>query len=283
MNTANRESELAIREREYQKIYDYLDKYMDYEYLEVENFQRNEEIKDNKTIWICWLQGLDKAPLLVKKCVDSIRKNKPEDFSIILINWDNLYNYIYLPVWIQEKVANGNISLTHFSDIIRAELLYQHGGCWIDATVYSSDKIPRYMIERELFVFKWSSFDKSVLKMSSWWLCAEKGSKLMYDIRRVLYGYWVEEKELLHYFLFHIIFSKLVDSSSFYRNLYFNIPYFNNSNPHVLCGKLPLEYNEEEWAVLKDISKVHKLTYKRKFLKGDIYNYYSALLDGRLI
>ena len=98
-----------------------------------------------------------------------------------------------------------------------------------------------------------------------------------------MYGYWINEQELMNYFLFHIIFSKLVDNSSFYRNIYLNVPYFNNSNSHVLCGKLALEYNEEEWKILKDTSRVHKLTYKRRFMKGDIYNYYSALLEDKLV
>ncbi len=283
MSSTVKESELAVREREYQYVYDYLDKYMSYEYKESYNFQPNGKVKENRTIWICWFQGLDKAPLLVKKCVDSVMRNKPEDFSVILINWDNLYDYIFIPSFIQEKVVSGNISLTHFSDIIRTEMLYQYGGCWIDATVYCSDMIPRYMLERELFVFKWSSFDKSILKMSSWWLCAKKMSKLLYDMRSLLYGYWINEQELMNYFLFHIIFSKLVDNSSFYRNIYLNVPYFNNSNSHVLCGKLALEYNEEEWKILKDTSRVHKLTYKRRFMKGDIYNYYSALLEDKLV
>lgn len=283
MSLIEKESELAIREREYRQVYDYLDKYMSFEYEEPENFVLNKEVKANKTIWICWLQGMNKAPLLVKKCVDSVMRNRPEDFSVVLIDWKNLYDYIFVPAFIQEKLAEGDLSLTHFSDIIRVELLYQYGGCWIDATVYCSDPIPAYMVERELFVFKWSSFDKSILKMSNWWLCAEKNAKLMYDMRRVLYGYWIHERQILHYYLFHIIFSKLVDSSSFHRNVYWNVPYFNNSNPHVLYGKLALEYSEDEWKILKDISKIHKLTYKKRFLKGDIYNYYSALLDGRLV
>ena len=89
MSSTVKESELAVREREYQYVYDYLDKYMSYEYKESYNFQPNGKVKENRTIWICWFQGLDKAPLLVKKCVDSVMRNKPEDFSVILVNWIN--------------------------------------------------------------------------------------------------------------------------------------------------------------------------------------------------
>ena len=54
MSSTVKESELAVREREYQYVYDYLDKYMSYEYKESYNFQPNGKVKENRTIWICW-------------------------------------------------------------------------------------------------------------------------------------------------------------------------------------------------------------------------------------
>ena len=35
------------------------------------------EHKTSDTIWICWFQGMDNAPDLVKKCYHSVVKNNP--------------------------------------------------------------------------------------------------------------------------------------------------------------------------------------------------------------
>ena len=42
------------------------------------------EHKTSDTIWICWFQGMDNAPDLVKKCYHSVVKNNPEKKVIVL-------------------------------------------------------------------------------------------------------------------------------------------------------------------------------------------------------
>ena len=31
-----------------------------------------------KNIWICWFQGIENAPDIVKKCYDSVKRNMPD-------------------------------------------------------------------------------------------------------------------------------------------------------------------------------------------------------------
>ena len=40
-------------------------------------------------IWICWFQGEDKAPDLVKKCIDSVRKHA-SGYDVIILTEDNI-------------------------------------------------------------------------------------------------------------------------------------------------------------------------------------------------
>lgn len=268
-------------ELEYRRVYDYLSKYsMDREEY---CYYGNKSIRIDKTFWVCWLQGIKNAPDLVKVCVESVKKNMPEGFDLVLLDEDNLRKYVKLPQYILDKFRKGIITKTHFSDIIRSEILYMYGGCWIDATVYCSGKIPTCMVSGELFLFQWSIMDRSVLTISSWWIYAKKGSKLFRDIRNLLYNYWVKEQKLRNYYLFHIIFAKVINSNSFYLSIFNSIPYFNNSTPHILASRMALPFNQEEWNIMKLQTDVHKLTYKNKILQGDIYNYYMALIDGRLI
>lgn len=278
--------ELGAREKQYRKTYRYLERYYK---KYVNQLHKTEEIKVsnaevviNKTIWLCWLQGEKEAPIIVQKCIESIRKNKPDGFEVVIITEKNMHHYIRFPEYMIEKSTAGMITRTHMSDLIRTELLYQYGGLWIDATVYCSREIPRYLCEGDIFAFRWSLFDQSVLKISSWWIYAKQRSPVLQDLRNLLFVYWKYERTMRDYYLFHIAFSVVVDHNSANAAYFSSMAYVNNSNPHVLYGKMPFTFDEREWKIINDLSPVHKLSYKRKFMRGDVYNFYMALLDGRL-
>lgn len=52
-----------------------------------------------KIIWIFWWQGASNMPSIVKKCYQSIIKNK-NNAEVILITKDNIRNYANLPEYI---------------------------------------------------------------------------------------------------------------------------------------------------------------------------------------
>jgi hypothetical protein len=268
-------------EKNYDQVYEYLDKYKEPAVMPDE--YRNPDVIENKTIWILWFQGMEHAPALVRRCVNSIYQHKPDDFSIVLLDDKNIEEYIVLPDFMKKKFYEGKISKTHMSDLIRIELLALYGGCWIDATVFCSDAIPKYMLDGDLFMFKASMIGESVLKNSSWWIYAKKGNALIGRIRSYLYNYWLREDELLNYYLLHIIMSRVIDEDSSCAALYRSMPYVCNANPHVLYANMEMLYEKEKWNIIKENSKVHKLSYKRFFLQGDIDNFYCAFIEGRLV
>lgn len=265
------------------EVYRYLDKYMDTETPLDDVPVKKDCVKLNCTIWVLWMQGMKNAPHLVRKCYESVCENKPGEYDAVLLSELNLGDYITLPDCIWEKYENGCISTTHLSDIIRVELLAAYGGCWIDATVFCSGKIPWYMLSKNMFLFKIASVGSDpVEKMSSWWISAGKSNRIVLLTRRMLYAYWQNETDIRNYFLLHIIMSKIIDTDLESQIVFGDIPYFNSGNAHVLYGKLGKAYDEEEYGMIKDASVIHKLSYKRKYLQGDIYNYYMALLEGNL-
>lgn len=271
------------RERQYKKVYRYLDKYCGQALLKESGEMINRRVRANKTIWIAWLQGMEYAPKVVKCCFQSVQNNKPADFDLVCITAENIKEYIKLPDFVEEKYERGIITRTHLSDIIRTELLYAYGGCWIDATVYCSGSVPDYMLNSRIFAFRWSLMDYCTLMISSWWLCAQKGENIIREIRSLLYCYWEHEQDIKNYFLYHIIFSKVVNQNDLNREVFNRIPYFNNSMPHVLYWNLSTEFNETQWDIIKHNSPVHKLSYRDKYLQGDVYNFYMALLEGKLV
>ena len=273
------------QELEFSEFYRYLDQYgMEEKPSCITGMKKNKNVRMNHTIWVFWNHGLERAPKLVRKCYESICRNKPEDFDIILLSDKTINEYISLPDYIWEKHEKGYMAMAHLSDVMRVELLCMYGGCWIDATVFLSGKIPEYMFSSDLFMFQFPTvLSDPVVKMSNWWIASKQQNRLIHLTRDRLFKYWECETDVGNYFLFHIIMSKLIDEDWQCRNIFDGIPYFNSGNCFVLSEKLGEEYREEEWHAISDASRIHKLTYKNKYLQGDIYNYYSALLTDGLI
>lgn len=270
------------QEYEFSEIYRYLDKYGRVDLYDVEQINGNPAIIRDKTIWVMWLQGIENAPELVKKCCESIKKNKPEEFQLVFLTIRNISDYVTLPDYIWEKYKRGIMSAAHLSDVIRLELLAAYGGCWIDATVFCWDRIPDYMLS-DMFMFQLESvLNVPVIKMSNWWLAANAENRIIHATRHMLHEYWKYEEKLCNYFMFHIIMSKVIDEDSACQAVFQGIPYFNSRNAHVLQGKLGMQYSEAEWEIIKKSSVIQKLSYKTRYLQGDGYNYYMALLGNKL-
>lgn len=273
-------AEYIKQEYEWNKVYEYMEKYTQNINFKDEIKEVNSQIKINRTIWVMWLQGEENAPLLVKSCIASIRKNIPDDYEIVVLTNYNIYEYVTVPDYILEKYRKKIISNTQFSDIIRVCLLAMYGGCWIDATVYCMDKIPKAFLNGKMFMFKIPAVTSNpIIKTSSWWIYAQKDSRLMVGLREVLYKYWKDENRTIDYFIFHVIFSRLVDTDKDCKALYNNMIYYSSGNAHYLYGKLSRRFNEEEYEMIKFVSPIQKLSYKRHFLLGDD-NYYEKIVKG---
>ncbi len=268
-------------EAEYSGVYRYLDKYRTGGAGEIPLY--NAKVKKDKTIWVLWMQGMENAPELVRCCFASLNKFRPQGYEIILLTAQNLQNYIVLPDFIMDKYHRGLISNTHFSDLVRMELLYVYGGLWVDATVYVCSQIPEFMYTGEFFAFDNCTVTaSSVIKMSTWWIFACAGNCIISKARRMLYAYWEQENQLNNYFLLHIVISKVIDEDNMARSLFYSKYYYSNGNPHFLQNCLAMEYSEKKWNYIKYISPIQKLSYKKNYLLGDIDSFYVALITDRL-
>lgn len=94
-------------------------------------FKEKENIDNSysKTIWWLWFQGKEQAPLIVKKCYESISKYSKEiGFNLVELNKENLRKYVQFPERIWELWEKGCIMPAHFSDMCRINLLAFKGG-----------------------------------------------------------------------------------------------------------------------------------------------------------
>lgn len=125
----------------------------------IEVFEKYSEATDygedskEKYVWVCWLQGEENAPPLVKKCMESIRKNT-KNYKMIVIDLNNYSEYVKLPDVVVQKFESGKMLPAHFSDVLRVYLIRDYGGLWLDATVFCSDEVPNEIFEYSFFSCK---------------------------------------------------------------------------------------------------------------------------------
>lgn len=236
--------------------------------------------QQSKFVWVCWLQGIENAPDLVQKCYLSIQENI-DDREIILLTEDNYRAYVQFPSYIQEKIDSGIITRTHMSDLLRLELLIRYGGTWIDATVYFSDKkYPKYMFESDLFVFQClkPGLDGHASCISSWFMSACTNHPVLLLTRALLYEYWKNEKHMIDYFLLHDFFQIAIEQ---YPEEWKKVVPVCNSVPHILLLRMFEKYDETVWNAIKEMTCIHKLTYKFEVGEKEKFDtYYSVLLKN---
>ena len=221
-------------------------------------------------IWWCWLQGEENAPDLCKAGLKSIRNNCPEK-EIIVITENNYSDYVSFPDFIIEKYQKGFISKTHFSDLLRLQLLITHGGTWIDSTCYLTEK-PDYIFNTPLFVFQNKERGDNSIAASSWLISSEKNNLIITLTRDMIFDWWKNHNHLYHYFLLHFFFTIACE---FYKDEWQKIPFFSNLPCHVMQRELFNKFDQKRFEQIKKMSAVHKLTYKfgDKETAGTIYEY----------
>lgn len=221
------------------------------------NAKQETDVK--KYVWFCWMQGIEEAPALVRKCYESVCRTF-QNRTVILLTEENILDYADIPSFIMEKYKVGIITRTHFSDLLRIALLSRHGGTWIDATVFCRN-VPDYMLDSDFFVFQnlKPGADGSVINCSSWFMTAKPNNHLVLAIRELLWAYWEKENRLIDYFLLHH-FMMIV--SQRYLEEWNKIPKYPNSLPHVLLLGFFEDYDKASFDRIIGCTPVHKLSYK---------------------
>ena len=263
-----------IQNKRKEVIYNYLMKrYHDY-INEYKN--KSIEIGDNsKKIWCLWWQGLDNAPDLVKKCINSIKSNKG-DYEFILLTKDNYRNYSDLPEFIIDKVNKGDITITHFSDILRGNLLKNHGGVWVDATMYFT-----YNVFDEFNNITFNSNRQKNTGDYCGFFIGGKPNKIFYFLNDFLIKYNSDYKRLINYFLIDYTFLIMYRNFPECKDLIDNIT-INNGNLYELAKQFNNLYHEEEYKNLTN-NTFFKLTYKKDFkeYKNDKLTNYGYFINNK--
>ncbi|WP_321374248.1 capsular polysaccharide synthesis protein [uncultured Draconibacterium sp.] len=235
--------------------------------------------KESNKVWICWLQGIENAPKLVQVCYKSVVRNL-SDKEVIVVTKDNYSRYTKLPKHILNKWEKGTISNTHFSDILRIELLVRHGGLWLDSTVLCTNStVPKYIEQSDLFLYQVlkPGLDGHSIYVSSWLIKANSNNKVLGLTRELLFDYWKKKNRLVDYFLLHHFLCISLNTFQDQKN---KIPKFPNSIPHILLLQLFDNFDSQKYQHIQHLTPFHKLSYKRDTNELAIKNtFYDILIN----
>lgn len=238
-------------------------KYFERYQFTVDQISKSTTEKSNPKIWQLWLQGIDSAPVIVKKCMESVQKFT-DGREIVVLDNTNIESYVSIPSYVYDKKKRGQISNVNFSDLLRSMLLAEHGGTWVDSTVLLTDAIPSKFIENSLFCFSTTPKEYRGLGnivASSWFIHASANNPIMEAMRSMLLDYWKNENSARHHYYFHLFFKIVLERNELCKNEWERVPFFSNVPPHVLQMELFKQYNEERFNQIKGMSPIHKLTY----------------------
>ena len=242
--------------------------------------KKSKLIQDTKYIWICWWQGYDDAPELVKACINKIRKNNDQK-KVVVIDKYNYKDYIEISPVIIKKVRNKVFSITFFSDILRMNLLAKYGGIWIDATVFLNGDILSNIDKYEVFTVKhglYSSWHVSQGKWTGFFLGVGQDNLGIELIKDIITTYAICENSLMGYLLVDAIITVAYESIDSFRRQIDKIP-INNEKVFDMENELNTTGRN-----FKVPSSINKLSYKHKYLKkiNGSDTVYNLLVKNRL-
>ena len=144
----------------------------------ITNAQPQSESTIPKIIWLFW-DGTTKPPL-VQATIARIHSLNP-DYQVHLLDKKNVSQFIDC-----DFLDRSDITVSHKSDLIRLELLAQHGGIWVDATCIFNEDFKwvdeaSQSVSADLIAFYRAqdthNYDFPIIE--SWFLASSQGNRLI--------------------------------------------------------------------------------------------------------
>lgn len=241
--------------------------------------------ENSNIIWICWFQGLDRAPELVKRCIDSVQKNC-NGAKIFIISDDNFSDYVSLPPDIISKYNSGLIGKAHFSDILRCCLLHEYGGVWLDATIFLTRELSQNFLDSPFCSLRFKHPEGYGSISNGFWttyfLASEKNGYLIGCVKTLLIKYWQKYDVAIDYFLMDYIFKFLFQKDPLSREIILSQPELGEKR-FLLKNNMSNNCSSELMGKFEqDAIGVYKLSYKENYrlTNNGQPTLYSKILDG---
>lgn len=233
-------------------------------------------------IWVCWFQGQQKMPQLVKECYKNLHKMiDPEFGQIILVTKDNFFDYVKIEPSILKKIEDGEMSYTNFSDLLRVNLLAIYGGMWIDATVFVTYPINKELLQRNFYSQKTVNefYVKRYVTKSrwaSWMMISSTKTELFKFVAFVMNDYYLNHEVLIDYYLIDYIIEIAYNQLQSVKEDIDSVE-INNTMAFDLFNSFNEPYNPDQFKRIMSSTQFLKFTYKSELTEvtksGEMTNY----------
>ena len=212
-----------------------------------------------KTAYVFWWQGEGNAPEVVKTCIDSLRRNSGAE--VVVLSQDNYKNYVDLPDYIIDKMQSGKMGLAVFSDIVRFNLLYRHGGVWIDSTCLVVGKFPDEVFSYSFYSINSPATRAEQFRWTSFFLASRRGDPVCGRMAEFYNEYWRDHDCSITYLLTDCWLNVLYENVPEVRGEIDAYP-LSDVDFDALAEIIGEAYDESTFKAAAGKSFFHKLTYK---------------------
>jgi len=219
--------------------------------------------KSAEILWQFWTPNkVLGTPDIIKACINTVEKHKG-DLQHILVDIKTIQNYAELPGFIYDLYNSGKMKPAHLADLLRIELLHNHGGIWLDATGYMTAEVPKKIRDLDFFMFHVMRNGKPVVPyMQNCFIRADKNSPLLNGWRELCLVYWKNNDFAVEYFVHQIMFYSMVKKDSEMAKLYAKMPLVDQKETHHYAGRMSAKFDMNEFEKISQTSFFQKLFYK---------------------
>lgn len=237
--------------------------------------------QENAPIWMLWWDG--EMPDIIGLCYRS-KLRHAGSHPVILLNKDNVRDYVSFPDCVWEQFENGRLRIQHLADMIRVQLIRRYGGLWLDASIYCAGPIPEDCFQMPLYSIKGNP-DPRYVSNNQWTTFAIGGypqNVLCSFLDDFFQEYCRRGKPFIDYFMFdcaialahrHIpaVRESLDALPREIKDIYWLNGHLDRAVPGFQEGQLPV-FSKIGWARFRDRKPTPGTLYERLLTENGLYD-----------
>lgn len=236
-----------------------------------------------RIIWMMWIQGLEAAPEVVRQCHRSWVERNP-GWEVRMLDLCTYKAHVDLDAVVGE--GRTDLGMAHLADIVRINLIADHGGIWVDGTCFCVRPLDEWIdhhTKAGFFAFLGHRKDTPV---SNWFMASRPNCYLTRRIRDEVNRFWLQNSyppgkrgkmhrilktflnhspattrfwfspvvrkglKVLPYFWFHYMFAELLRTDPRFRKMWQKTPKLDAVVPHKV----------RSWGMLKPVTEEARRT-----------------------